>query len=342
MTSEWLLLETLGEQPVVVAHGTQTKTFVPITVFLRRNPNLDVILAAVAETVARGEGLTVTATANDRIIRTEAVVLSDGRVHGVHLWYGPAGADPPERPLPGAYKADLNVGESCVTPQFLINLGKDPAEESLVGRSLAEDIPSRSFNEGEATALSWVVSLAAGQTFAANWDFPNERGTFRRVGWCVRVIAETVEDGSEHLIARSMNVLDAVHDSPFPNDHLAQRVIDGMARPGVHRAIVDLGNWMLIKWLDEPCPFYNWRGRAQMHPEDYERFAAEMQEELEFDQTSAVVRLPANDGGWTPVHVTVNRIELDTGVFAGLVSLRQPTPDEVAAARLARQRELEN
>ena len=38
----------------------------------------------------------------------------------------------------------------------------------------------------------------------------------------------------------------------------------------------------------------------------------------------------ANDGGWTPVHVTVNRVELDKDVYAGLATLRQPTADEVA------------
>ena len=40
---DWLLVETLGEQPVVVAHGRQIKNFVPIAVFLRRNPNLAAI-----------------------------------------------------------------------------------------------------------------------------------------------------------------------------------------------------------------------------------------------------------------------------------------------------------
>jgi hypothetical protein len=49
----------------------------------------------------------------------------------------------------------------------------------------------------------------------------------------------------------------------------------------------------------------------------------------------AVLRLPAHDGGWVPVHVTVNRVELDEETSAGLVSLRLPTASELAAADLA-------
>jgi hypothetical protein len=39
MTHDWLLVETLGGEPAVVARGSQTKNLVPISVFLRRNPN---------------------------------------------------------------------------------------------------------------------------------------------------------------------------------------------------------------------------------------------------------------------------------------------------------------
>jgi hypothetical protein len=49
---------------------------------------------------------------------------------------------------------------------------------------------------------------------------------------------------------------------------------------------------------------------------------------------SVVLRLPAHDGGWVPIHVTVNRVELDDNAFAGLVSVRLPTSAELAAADL--------
>ena len=48
--------------------------------------------------------------------------------------------------------------------------------------------------------------------------------------------------------------------------------------------------------------------------------------------TSGVLRLPANGGGWVPVHMTIHRVELDKDTYAGLVAMRLPTADEVAAA----------
>jgi len=61
---------------------------------------------------------------------------------------------------------------------------------------------------------------------------------------------------------------------------------------------------------------------------------AAMRAEFTAGATCAVLRLPAHDGGWVPVHVTLNRVELDENTFAGLVSLRLPTPAELAAAGL--------
>ena len=318
------MIETLGDEPVVVAHGRQMKNFVPSDIFLRRNPNLAAIRAMIARTTIGATGLTAAAPTGDRVIQTEPVVMSDGHVHGVQLWYGSADAEPPERPLLGAWKSGPDL-TSSLTPQFLLNIGKDPSTEPLTNRAIADDIPSGAMNDGEAEALSWAVDLGPGRTFAANWGFCDDDGMYRRVGFCIRIM---MEDGQ--LTGRSMNLCESVGAVELSAEQLAQRIIAGMARPGVYRAIIDLNTWTLIKWLDGPCPLYDWRAKPQMHPEDYRRFSAEMREELSFDQTSAVIRLPANGGGWTPIHITVDRIELDKGIFAGLVALRLPTADETA------------
>ena len=327
-------METLGEEPVVVAQGRQMKNFVPIAAFLRRNPNLAAIQTAIAETVATGTGLASITPKTKRVIRTEPVAMPDGRIHGVHVWCGAPDAEPAERPIPGAYKADLNLAEASVTEEFLANVGKDPSAESLTGRSLAEDIPNRDLNEGEAKALSWTIDLVAGRTFAANWEWIDQSGVSRRVGFCFRTIMETVDDGEEHLMARSMNVVEAVGAPSQPNRHLAHRIVEGLAEPGVYRAIVDLQNWTLLKWLDSPCPYYNWRDRVQMHPEDYDHYKAKMIAELETGSASAVLRLCGNDGEWVPLHITLSRMELDNGVYGGLMSLRLPSAEELREAGL--------
>ena len=53
----WLLVETLGAEPVVVAQGRQMKNLVPAGPSLRRNPNLAAVQTAIAETVASGNRL---------------------------------------------------------------------------------------------------------------------------------------------------------------------------------------------------------------------------------------------------------------------------------------------
>lgn len=332
MPPDWLLIETLGEEPVVVAQGRQMKNFVPLPIFLRRNPNLDALTAAIADATTTGTSVT-TPVGADRVVNAVPMIMSDGVIHGVQLWYGPAGVEPPDRPLPGVWSSDIAM-QGTATPQFLINLGKDPAVEPLTGRAIADDVPANSFNEGEAEALSWAVDLMEGRKLSATWGFHDGQGGYRRVGFCVRMMSEPADDGGDQLIGRAMNLVESVYDSPAPAGPLAERLVDSMGRAGVHRAIMDLNNWTLIKWLDEPCGFYDWRSAERVHPEDLRRLTGPMTAEFASDRTSAVFRLPANGGGWTPIHVTIDRIELDTGIFAGLIAVREPTADEIATAGL--------
>ena len=152
------------------------------------------------------------------------------------------------------------------------------------------------------------------------------------MGFVARILVES-DEGPERLICRAMNWRAAREQSVISPDDLAQRILNGLSEPGVHRAIVDLGTWTLLKWLDEPCPFYDWRSRDDgeplVHPDDDDEVAA-MTADFGVRPASRVLRLRANGGGWTPVHVTVHRIELEEGVYAGLLSLREPTEEEVA------------
>lgn len=335
MTQDWLLVETLGDQPMVVAQGRQMKNFVPLVVFLRRNPNLAAIQTAITETVSTGTGLASLTPKTKRVIRTEPVQMSDGRIHAVHVWSGPTDADPPERPIPGPLTWDLTLGEGSVTVEYLLNAGMDPSEEALTGRAFVEDIPSRSLNRDESKALSWAIDLAEGRTFCATWDFTDKKGAFRKVGWCARTLMEANEDGTDHLISRAMNLVESVDESPPAPEDLAHRIVDGMSQPGSHRLILDLANCRPLKWLDDPCPLVDWRGPEQMHPDDRDHLESRMLPELENGASSAVLRLADTGGAWVPLHITIGRMELEKGTYAGLATLRQPTGDELATAGLA-------
>lgn len=323
-------METLGDQPMVVAQGRQMKNFVPLTVFLRRNPNLAAIQTAIAETVASSTGLASITPKTKRVIRTEPVQMTDGRIHAVHVWCGPTDDEPPERPIPGPLKWDLTAGEGTATNEYLANAGMDPAQEKLNGRAFVEDIPSKSLNRDESKALSYVIDVAPDRTYCATWDFADKLGGYRRVGWCARTLMEPNDDGTEHLIGRAMNLVEAVSDSPLAQENLADRILNGLSQPGIYRMIVDLSTWTLLKWIDDPCPLFDWHGRVEMHPDDREHFAERMTSELEQGVTSAVLRLPANDGGFVPLHVTVSQVQLDEGVTGGLVTVRLPTEAELA------------
>ena len=62
---------------------------------------------------------------------------------------------------------------------------------------------------------------------------------------------------------------------------------------------------------------------------------AAMTAEFADGPTTRVLRLPGIATPWVPVHVTASRVELEEEAFAGLISLRLPTDDELAAAGLS-------
>lgn len=332
MTHDWLLVETLGTEPVVVAKGRQMKNLVPLAIYLRRSPYLAAIQTAIAETVATGNSLASITPKSDRVIRTEPVRMSDGRMHGVHTWIGPAKAQPPERPIPGPLKWDITLGVATDTVESLVNAGRDPTQAPTHDIAFAEDLPDRSFNSDEANVLALAKDEAPGRTYCTTWTF-TDGSEVTKTGFVARTALEEAQDGTEHLIARAMNLRCDADGDGVPPDQLAQRIIGGLSQTGAHRALVDLSNWQLLKWLDDPCPYYDWRHSIQFHPDDRDELIP-MAEEFEAGSTSRVLRLPAVGSGWVPMHVTVNRMEVDNDVFAGLITLRLPTDAELAEAKL--------
>lgn len=337
MTHDWLLVETLGAEPAVVAHGRSTKNLVPISAFLRRNPNLMAIQTAIGETVRAGQPLSSITPKHDRVIRTEVVQMTDGRIHGVHIWVGPPDIEPPERELPGPLKWDLSKGVATDTPESLRNGGDDPSVETTGGRVFAEHLPPRSLNSVEHQVLSAAIKPVPGRSFCSTWDVTDYRGESIAVGFVVRVLEEeSAEGGPDSLICRGMNWPSEHDESTLNAADLTQPELTGRAEPGVYRALVDLRTWRLLKWLDEPCPFYDWHpqegGESFTHPGDYpaiERMARDFEKGI---PASQVLRLRAVGGGWTPVNVTAQVVDNDGDGHAGLLSMRLPTDAELAAS----------
>jgi hypothetical protein len=154
MAHDWLLLETLSDEPVVVAQGRQLKNMVPLSAFLRRSLHLSAINNAVTQAARAETGLLRALPDTDRLIRTEPVTMSDGRVHGVHFWTGPAAAEPPERPIPGPLVWDLTTGIATDTPESLSNSGMDPRVEPTRSHVRRGPGPQRTRAQRDEAALA--------------------------------------------------------------------------------------------------------------------------------------------------------------------------------------------
>jgi hypothetical protein len=74
-------------------------------------------------------------------------------------------------------------------------------------------------------------------------------------------------------------------------------------------------------------------GDHAVHPADRGQMK-EIATEFVTGSASGVLRMKGHNGGWTPVHVTVNRVQLEEDIYAGLATLRVPTDVEIAAAGL--------
>ncbi|MEW5810823.1 MAG: PAS domain-containing protein [Actinomycetota bacterium] len=337
MSHDWMLVETLGSEPTVVAQGAHTKNLIPISSLLRRNPHLMAIQTAISETVRGGSGLSSITPKNDCVIRTEVVAMSDGRIHGVQMWIGAADDDPPPRPEVGSLVWDLTNGTATDTVESLKIGGWDPASQPLQGRAFADDLPRRDLNPHEAEVVSMLIKPRPGVTICTTWDVTDHRGEQITIGFVARSLEETDDDDAPRLVCRAMNWRSVHEGKGGSESSLADRILASLARPGVHRALVDPEHWMLVKWLDDPAPFFDWRAgmsREQaIHPHDRATVAA-MAAGFSEGTVSGVLRVIARDGTWTPVHVTVHRIELHDGVLAGLAELRLPTAAELAEARL--------
>ena len=181
---DWLLVETLGAEPAVVAQGQHTKNLVPISAFLRRNPNLMAIQTAINETVRAGKALSSLTPKNDRVIRTEVVQMTDGRIHGVHVWIGPLDDDPPDRRAAGSAEVGSDQRHRHRHPGVADQQrpATPPSRPPTAARSPRTSRPGTS-TRSEARVLAVAIKPEAGRTFCSTWDVTDYKGKPITVGF---------------------------------------------------------------------------------------------------------------------------------------------------------------
>ena len=134
-----------------------------------------------------GQGLVSITPKRDRMIRTEPVVMSDGRIHGVHVWSGPADDEPPERPIPGPLKWDMTLGVATDTRSRWPIAGKNPEVEVTLRQGLRGGAGRRvNSSRTKAKVLAVAVKAKPGQTLCGTWDITDWQGESIRVGFVAR------------------------------------------------------------------------------------------------------------------------------------------------------------
>lgn len=321
----WLLFEVLGGRPVVVAQHDKLRNFIPAAVFLQRNAYRDEITALIATATRRRERVTHRSADGHKEIHAMPVVMTDGVVHGVQVWLGPRGASPPPRVVPGSIKWDLTTGLATDCPQALQNAGKDLAVEPTHGRTFASDMPIGVINPAETKVLALAIDREPGSTFSGTWDLTGSGGEPVRAAFVSRVLNEPQPDNVDHRICRAMNWRVAPNPTDRAPDDLAITLVLGTARAGAHRALLDLNDWRILKWIDTPSPDFDWQKhdleRPLIHPEDASVRQA-MATQWGDGAASGVLRLRNTLGGWTPIHIEIQKVEIKPGTVLGLASFR--------------------
>jgi Family of unknown function (DUF5628)/Domain of unknown function (DUF5593) len=330
---DWLLVEMLGSDPYLVSQGHRLRKFVPLPSFFRRSSSIDEIMATLSATAKSKKARIVNAPDHNTVIRTEPVVMSDGQVHGVHLWMGPPNVRPQPRTVPGAVVWDLTEGKATDTPQALWNAGMNLNIEHTHGRAFAEDMPIGGDHPDESRILAAAINCSPNDTLCSTWNVTSHDGTPIRVSFAARARLEKNADGTEHLVCRAMNWRVPLEQPASFGGKLANQILEGMAQDGIHRALLDLKALHLLKWLDPPCPHIDWRGnhpdRPFVHPDD-RPIMYSMLEKLALKPVDGLLRLRSKHGQWALMHTTAYRVKLLDDTYAALVCIRLPTPAELA------------
>ena len=328
----WILVETFrgpGQEPTVLSVGQEPKRMKPLSAVIRGGGYLPAVRAMIDEIAATGRPFRGTTRDGRRQLVGDPLASFRGHVHGAYVFYGPAGEQPPPRPMAGAWYFNLTTG-AIGGSDDLLDLYGQPPERRHQERYTAEAFGRLSPAADESGALAMIVQAKPGNEYQGRrWTVKRDDGETIFVNlWC-RAVAETGEGGREEVVARgitqAIGPAVAAPSAPVPLVTIEQRVVAAEYRPGWHRAIVDHGNMSLVRWLDPPMPGIAWEidalHRPAIHRADLRR-AGEMSAQLATAaRVEGVLRLRTTAGGWQPVQVTASLMLLDQHTTAALVTL---------------------
>lgn len=334
MANRWLLIETFGgeghDEPSVIGLGRAPKRMVPLASVLGRGRYLDDVRGLVARVAGSGERVQAASLDGRRQMFGDPLICFSGRIHGVYVWTGDPGEQPPPRDLAGAWYFNLTTGKIGGSDDLLDLYGVAP-ENRQRERFTAEAFGRLQPNADEASALALLVRAQPGDEHQATWTVRRDDGGLRAVNLACRVVAETRDDGGAEVVVRGIThdigPADSTPSAPR-SMMLAQQVLAAERTAGKHRAIMHLRNLTLVRWIDDPMPGVAWENNAEhrpaIHPDDLP-LARRMSDRLATaEQSEGVLRVRSVTGKWMPVAVVARLMLLDQDTTAALVTISEP------------------
>lgn len=328
---EWCLVETFGlKSPTLIGLGSRPRNMVPLDKFFARNhTSLATARAALAHVTAGGEPFDAT-TSNGRRCIARPLSAYDGRVNGAWLWLGGTDESEPSHDLAGAWYFNLTTFEVAGSDE-LLDLYHQPQEERRTKRAMGEAFTRLTAGPDASDALAKIVRSQPGSEHQAIWTVTCDDGDRRAAHFSCRALLHATPGGPQivlHGITQDLGPADDVPQAP----HVAvleRRVLDAAARPGTHRAIVDVRTGHIIQWVDSPPLTIDWAvpGVDVFHPDDVER-VRELNRLVD-GAVTASLRLRGTYAEWIIVHVTSQPMLLDNSTTAALwtidVTAAQPS-----------------
>ncbi|NNM46995.1 GAF domain-containing protein [Knoellia koreensis] len=331
MSNRWLLIETFGGDlpPSIIGVGSTPKRMVPLRSVLGRGRSLRAVEEIVAEVTESGRAQELVTHDGGRRVLGYPLHSYRGDVHGVWVWTGQVDETAPERGLAGAWHFNLSTDTIGGSDDLLDLYGVEP-EDRQTERATAEAFTRLVPNTDDAAALALLIRSRPGDEHQAVWAIRRDDGEMRAGHLSCRAVEE-LRDGRVEVVLRGITQdigpAEATPAAP-PPVVLEQRVLESMARPGEHRALFNLKNLRILRWIDQPLPGLHWTldpahpDARWIHPDD-EGVAEQISASLRTGRTTGRLRMAAEGGGWITVDVLANIVLLDQHTTAGLFTLRR-------------------
>ncbi|MBB5912747.1 hypothetical protein BJY24_001614 [Nocardia transvalensis] len=301
--NDWLLVETLGpgSEPTIVADGGRARDWTNVS-RARRFAAADLVSALLDD--VRDAAGSVSRSGAGMCGIAEPVRCAFGAVHGVQLWVGEPGEEPPQRRPVAAW--------DWISDTELAHHGPG-LEELVFARSASEVRTVRTPPEVFGRMVRFdgrteYTAVVAGTDPAGRWqgeaDFLGDDGRVRGIRMVVRVHRDR-QHVTRALVYDVTDMRPSVPDTDLAMTRAAARA----SRVGV--GFVELAMGLIYEWTNEPPPpLHRWlTERPRPHPDDFGRYRAACREILSgADRRELVLRIRFADTEWIPVRVELSRL----------------------------------